>query len=59
MSNDKTTLNGVQWKPSCCMRKDRQTDRQTYITKLIDIFGNIANVPNDNSHIHTLTPNDL
>jgi hypothetical protein len=32
----------VQWKPSCFIRRDRQTDRQTDVTKLIVAFSNFA-----------------
>jgi hypothetical protein len=39
------SLKSVQWEPSCLTRKDRQTDEQTYITKLIVTFRNFANAP--------------
>jgi len=35
----------VQWEPSCSMRTDGQTDRQTDMTELIIAFGNFANSP--------------
>jgi hypothetical protein len=35
----------VQWEPSCSMRRNRRTDRQTYTTKLIVAFRNFYNEP--------------
>jgi hypothetical protein len=35
----------LQWKPSCSMRTDRRTERQTDMTKLIVAFCNFPNAP--------------
>ena len=35
----------VQWEPSCSMRTERQTDRQTDMTKLTVNFRNFSNAP--------------
>jgi hypothetical protein len=35
----------VRWEPNCSMWTDRQTDRQTDMTKLVVTFGNSVNSP--------------
>jgi Fe-S-cluster formation regulator IscX/YfhJ len=37
--------NSFQWEPSCSMRTDGRTHRQTDMTKLIVAFRNFANGP--------------
>jgi hypothetical protein len=43
------SLKSVQWEPSCSMRTDGQTDRQTDVTKLTVAFRNFANASKNSS----------
>jgi hypothetical protein len=45
----------VQWEPSCFTRMDRQTDRQTAVTKLIVSFPSFANVSQNYIAIYVLS----
>jgi hypothetical protein len=54
-----TSLKSVQWEPSCSMRKDGRTDRQAGrqadMTKLVVVFRNFANAP-ENVSVCTVEP---
>ena len=43
----KISRNSVHWDPSCSKGTDRQTQRQTDVTKLTVAFRNFANAPNN------------
>ena len=43
--NIKVSSKSVQWEPSFFMQRDRQTDGQANMTKLIVAFRNFANAP--------------
>jgi hypothetical protein len=42
----------VEWEPSCSMRRDRRTNGQTHITKLLVAPRNLAKAPKDPCYVY-------